>query len=228
MTRQVLVLQHGPQVPLGSFATVTATVPHHVVRLYLDESVPADHREWAGIVSLGGEMGAYETDRFPFPAAEKTLMATATEAGTPVLGVCLGAQLLSAATGGRAYRAPTTTAEMVRFLPCGDPLVDTLVAPQLAFHHDTFDVPPHASLLQSSDRYPLAFRVGRSVGIQTHPEIDGDVLIEWLSLSVGRDTISESGRDSDELVAQMRATESETVQSARDFFAAWVDGLYVD
>lgn len=151
------------------------------------------YRAWAGgdrlperldgidaLVVMGGPAAAYSDDGFPTRAAELTLLRTALAAGVPVLGVCLGAQLLAVAAGGRAVQGAgsqigwgevRTRAAAVR-----DPLFAG--APErlrvLHWHGDTMELPPGAALLASCDRYPVqAFRVGGSAwGLQFHLEAD--------------------------------------------------------
>jgi GMP synthase (glutamine-hydrolysing) len=229
---RVLILQHGPEVPPGVLGEVLGAraTPHVVVRLDRGEPVPVlGEQEWAGIVSLGGEMGAYDTDQYPCLIAEKELLAAATEASVPVLGICLGSQLLADAAGGKAYLAPRAEATVVRFelhdeLP--DPVIGQLDAPQLSFHRDTFDLPPGAELLHATAAYPQAFRIGRSIGIQTHPEIDCDVAEEWFGMSAGEVMLDESGADGRAIIADLRAHADRSHDAARRFFSSWLDEVY--
>jgi GMP synthase (glutamine-hydrolysing) len=230
--RPVLVLQHGEEVTPGVLGEVleARSVPHVVARLDLGEPVPGLGRaDWAGIVSLGGEMGAYDTDEYPYLTAEMELLGAATAAAIPVLGICLGSQLLAEATGGRAYPAPRAEAAVVRFEPRDerpDPVIDQLVAPQLSFHRDTFELPSGAELLYSTVDYPQAYRIGRSIGVQTHPEIDCDVAAEWFGMSVGRVMLAESGADGEAILEDLRAAAGRSRDAARRFFSAWLDEVY--
>ncbi|MCU1484618.1 MAG: Methyltransferase type 11 [Actinomycetia bacterium] len=130
------------------------------------------------LVVMGGPMAAHSDDDFPTRAAELRLLADALDRQVPVLGVCLGAQLLAVAAGGRAFRGeagPEIGWAPVR--PVGeDRLFAGLPAsfPVLHWHGDTVELPPGAVLLASSDQYPnQAFRVGPVAwGIQFHLEVD--------------------------------------------------------
>ena len=123
---------------------------------------------WAGIVSLGGLMGAYEDERYPWLRAEKRLLADAVSADVPVLGLCLGCQMLADALGGRAYRAPTPELGMleVDLTDAGrvDPVLRHLDVPVPVWHSDTWELPPGGELLASTPAHPHAFRLGSGVG----------------------------------------------------------------
>ena len=229
--KPVLVLQHGPEVAPGRLhdTLVRLRIPHRVVRLDHAEPVPADSDRWAGIVSLGGAMGAYDTEEHPYLVEEKKLLTKAHTAATPVLGICLGSQLAAAALGGDAYRAPRTEAITVRFGGNGgdsDPVVDQLDALQLSFHQDTFTPPPAASVLYRSDRYPLAFRLRSTIAVQTHPEIEPEVAEGWFATAVGRAMLAEAGADGATLLAELRDNVAASRDSAHRFFTAWLDEVY--
>src|SRR5262249_28431362 len=118
---------------------------------------------------------------------ERSLLASSVAAGLPVLGVCLGSQLLAAALGAEVRRGPSLEigALDVRLTPEGsrDPVLGPCgsVVPVIQWHHDTFALPPNAVHLAASDAYPhQAFRVGdRTYGIQFHPELDAPLLRAW-------------------------------------------------
>lgn len=149
--------------------------------LYRGESVPGVE-EIDGLIVMGGPMGVTDVDVHQHLKAEMELLGTASAAGLPVLGVCLGAQLLARALGGEVFRAqepevgPGTvmlTAEGRRdgvFGAAGSTL------PVLHWHEETFSLPPGAELLASSDRVVnQAFRAGRSYGLQFHVELDAEL-----------------------------------------------------
>lgn len=226
--RPILVLQHGGDVPPGELTKVLEArgVSHVIVRLDIGGRVPALDDGWAGIVSLGGEMGAYDTDEYPYLAAEKVLLAEATEADVPVLGICLGAQLLADATGGAAYRAPRVEARVIVFDVDDrepDSVIDQLDGPQLTFHRDTFDLPPQARLIHRSESYPQAFRIGRSIGVQTHPEITPEIARWWLEAPEGRFMLEEAGVEGHALLEALEQDSDTARDAAHRFFEAWLD-----
>lgn len=160
----------------------------------LDEAEPElpDVGSLGGLVVMGGGMGALDDARHPGLVAERRLLATATEAGVPVLGICLGMQLLAVALGGTLHSG---AGREVGFGPVAltgagirDPYlyplsVDATPDPSVVhWHSDAVDAPPGASVLASSGVTPVqAFRAGSAVGLQFHLELDGAMLRTWLA-----------------------------------------------
>lgn len=178
----VLVLEHASHE--GPYAIGTALeaagLRLRTCRTWAGEPVPDGLDGIAALVVMGGPMGAYED--FPGRDAELTLLRAALEAEVPVLGVCLGAQLLAVAAGGTARPGSGTQVGWGTVRTASAARQDPLLAgvPErlrvLHWHSDTMDLPPGAgaTLLASCDRYPVqAFRIGGSAwGLQFHLEVD--------------------------------------------------------
>ncbi len=145
------------------------------------------------VVVMGGTMDAHRDEGFPTRQAELALLRTAIEREVPVLGICLGGQLLAIAGGGACHPGPNgpEVGWSPVWLTAGavdDPLladVDETFDP-LHWHGDTFDLPPGAVHLASSDRYPnQAFRLGPVAwGLQFHLEADRDVVDAFATSAV--------------------------------------------
>lgn len=132
-------------------------------------------------------------------AAELDWLRQADAAGVPVLGICFGAQALSAAFGGRVGKMDR--AEV------GWKVIDTVDAglvppgPWLEFHGDRCLPPPAARVLARTEMAVQAFTIGRHFAIQFHPECDGTLLKSWLDAG-GRDEATTAGADPDEFLAR--------------------------
>ena len=186
--RRFVVVQHVAHEGPGLIASLAAEhgVALEVRHTWRRDALPAA-REVGGVVVLGGPMGVYEAEAHPHLAAEQELLAEACRLGRPVLGVCLGAQLLAAALGARVYKGPSAEvgAGTVALTEAGqrDPVLGPSgpVVPAFHWHGDTFDLPPGAALLASSAAYPhQAFRVGgRGYGLQFHVELDAAQARAW-------------------------------------------------
>ena len=160
-----------------------------MVRLDRGEALPAV-TELGGIVAMGGPMGVGDGAEHPWLAGERALLAIAVARGLPVLGVCLGSQQLAAALGAEVRRGPEQEIGLgrVELTPEGraDPVLGPAAdgapgLPVVHWHGDTFDVPPGAARLASSDLYPnQAFRAGsRTYGLQFHVEVDRALADGW-------------------------------------------------
>ncbi len=224
--KPIAVLRHGADIPAGYLgdALAAAGVAVETVPLYAGAPLP-DAGDVAAVVSLGGVMGAYDTDRYPFLEAEQRFLREAVTAGLPVLGICLGCQLLAAALGGRAYRAAEIE---LGFVPVGltmagdrDPVVRELDRPTLVWHQDTWDPPPEATLLAATDFYPQAFRAGTALGIQPHPEATPAIAARWAATE-GLDHFDRAGVYAGELLASMEAAAAESEAMAKRLFGAWL------
>jgi len=187
------ILQNDPRCPPGSCTSILASAgePCLVLSCYGDDPLP-DPAGLTGVIILGGEMGVHETERFPHLERVSSFMAKALQADTPLLGICLGGQLLAQLAGG-LVSSPSTHGEkgicQVALNEAGvcDPLFLGVGNPFVTFqlHDDSFAVPPGAELLAHSAACPAqAFRLGRhAYGLQFHPEVDRPIVSAWGALS---------------------------------------------
>jgi GMP synthase (glutamine-hydrolysing) len=201
------------------------------VELDEDEPLP-DWRSFDAILVMGGPMSVNDEHEHPWLVAEKGTVGDAVRAGVPVLGVCLGSQLLASALGARVYPAPAPEIGLlgVELSEEGrrDPVLGALKGPliTLQWHGDTFDLPDGAVALASS---PLvanqAFRYGeRGYGVQFHLEATGAMAREWNEVPAYRDALAqELGEErARAFIDDVAAREPELADHARRMFERWL------
>jgi GMP synthase-like glutamine amidotransferase len=187
-----LVVQHlEPEGPYAiAEALVGAAVCPDVQVLSTGGRLPANLDGYSGVVVMGGPMSATSEEGFPTRAGELGLLEQALQRGLPALGVCLGAQLLAVAAGGKVY--PGAEGPEIGWAPVSlsheaaeDPLFARLPEELtvLHWHHETLDLPPRSTHLASSELYAnQAFRTGpRAWGLQFHLEADSRAVDAFLS-----------------------------------------------
>lgn len=178
----VVAVQHVEAEGPSAIATTLerAGIEVRVIRVDRQEAVPATVDGLAGVVVMGGPMSAASDEGFPSRSDELALLADALARGVPILGVCLGAQLLAAAAGGRVLDGhgpevgwgPIDLTRSAALDPLLSDLPRQLVV--LHWHGQTYELPDGAVHLARSAAYEQqAFRVGRAAwGFQCHLEVD--------------------------------------------------------
>jgi GMP synthase-like glutamine amidotransferase len=229
----LLVLQHISCEPPAAYEDELRAWGIGVHRVEIDEGEPLpDWREFAGIVAMGGPMGAYEDERLPWLTTEKRLIAEAVNDGCPYWGVCLGAQLLAASLGARVYPGPAAEVGVLPVDRTPAALDDPVFAElpprfdALQWHADSFDLPDGAVQLARSAAYELqAFVFKRAYALQFHIEIDAARATEWGDVPAYAQSLRELlGPDGlPTLVEQVRRSERESIGLARRLFARWLE-----
>jgi GMP synthase-like glutamine amidotransferase len=150
-----------------------------------NDSVPTSPLGYDAVIILGGPMAVY--DNLAYLQKEQELIRNAIKNETPLLGICLGSQLIAQAAGGRVYRGkrkeigwynvyltPASSNDIFRGLTNKTIRI-------FQWHGDTYDLPANAKILAYSDLYPQAFRIGSAVGIQFHFEVDEHLIQTWMN-----------------------------------------------
>jgi GMP synthase-like glutamine amidotransferase len=184
---KVLVFRHVPFEGAGHLATVLESrgIELEYADLYRDGAVLPDIEAYAGLVFLGGPMSA--NDPLPFLDWERSLIAQAAERGQPLLGICLGSQLIARVLGGDVHRNPEKEIGWFDIQLTGDAATDRLFAgihspvPVFHWHGDTWELPPGAVRLASSQACRnQAFRARENIyGLQFHPEVTPEMIADW-------------------------------------------------
>jgi GMP synthase-like glutamine amidotransferase len=170
------------------------------------------------IVVLGAISSVNDPD--PWIAGELDWIRAADRAGLPVLGICFGAQALCAALGGRVEAMERK--EIGWFVvDSADPEVIP-PGPWLEFHGDRCLLPDGATVLARNDAAVQAFRIGRHLAVQFHPEVDGPQLKRWLD-SMGIREAQSAGVDPDQFLADTIREEPAARARADRLVAAALD-----
>jgi GMP synthase (glutamine-hydrolysing) len=187
--RPLLVVQHvpweGPHVILDSFPNITVQVRHP-----LDETTRTplpDPETLRGVVLMGGPMSVNDADALPPLADEIAWLKQALALELPILGICLGAQLLAKAAGATITTAPQPEIGVhpIAITAAADPLLAHLgqSADAMHWHGEQFTLPPTSvKLAHSAQTQVQAFRLGANAwGLLFHLEVDAELLDIWLA-----------------------------------------------
>ena len=185
---EILILQFYPNCHLGVIGqTFEATgAQTTTIRPDQGEPLPASDAAFDGVVMLGGAQYAEDDGNHPYLADAAIFSRAVHEHGKPILGVCLGSQVLARALGARVHKQGWTelgfTELSLTDAARNDPVLGGVAPRQhlLEYHEDTFDLPPDAELLMTGAACPnQAFHVGASYGFQCHFEVSSKLWQEW-------------------------------------------------
>ena len=231
--RGIVVIEHEPDCPLDRMAEWLGDIAVDVIRPYAGDAVPAAVE--GGLIVLGGQMSAYDDVVAPWLPAVRDLLAMAVSASVPTLGICLGAQLLAVAGGGRVDVAASAGREsgVVDARWRAEALTDPLMAglpdpyPGPSMHADAVTaLSSGATWLAASEMYPYqAFRVGAAAwGVQFHPEVSLATFHGWADLHPDVDTeavIADYLRRDDDITHAGRTLTERFVTLCRSPVARW-------
>ncbi len=221
---KALVLMHveseGPGT-LGTFLEGNG-VEIEIAKLYAGDPVPSEIDRFHAVISMGGPMNVYEEDRYPFLKYETEFLKKVIDANIPVMGVCLGAQMIAKACGEKVYRAPEeevgwceiSLTEHARDDLLFKNLPQTLTIFQ--WHGDTFDIPHGGILLARSEVCEnQAFKYKNAYGLQFHVEVTEEMLAEWF----------EDSEQKNEILAKYHSLKTELNKNAEKIYRGFLELL---
>ena len=228
MPPNVLVIQHTALDPVGLLGEELVTCGAQLVTWLPEQQTTLPSGDYAGLVIMGGPMGAYDDEQFPHLPQTIDLIQQFHREAKPILGVCLGAQLIARAFGSRVY--PHHTPEL-GFTPIN--VVDaTAQEPWLQncppnlqamqWHFDTFDLPEPATLLMANDTCQhQAFRIGTHIyAFQFHLEATAEIIAGWQAME--SEWIQANYPDlGQQFQTQFRTYGAQSMQFARAIAQAW-------
>lgn len=235
--RPILVLQNMNSDSPGYLGTWLREqgLPFEVRNAAAGDPWPTSMADHAGLAVLGGAMSA--NDPLPFLRATERLILEAMDTGRPVIGHCLGGQLMARALGARVHASPAPEIGWQSIEIVDDPVAQRWLGPPgratvMQWHYEAFELPPGASWLARSPGCPhQAFAIGPHLSMQFHIEIDPAKLRAWTGegdplWSAARERHPHSVQDLSALLAQAPEVMPAHHGLARRIYARWVEGLH--
>ena len=185
MHKNVLSIQNIEFETLGTLKDLFESDGYQIENIEAQtEIIPSKADRYMAIVILGGPMAVY--DGMSYIKKEQELIRDAIKNKIPVLGICLGSQIIAQATGGKVYKGSKKEIGWYNVNLSLNGYKDLFKGIKnktmrvFQWHGDTFDLPSTAVILASSNLYPQAFKIGSAVGIQFHLEINREMIQRWI------------------------------------------------
>ena len=231
-SKRALIIRHVPHEGIAGYREPIEAAGYEVDRIDVADArfATLDLAEPDLLIMMGGPMGVYEQDRYPWITCQLRRLALRLDAHRPTLGVCFGAQMIAAALGADVYAGP---AKEVGFHPVrvhghvpGNPLRHLAETPVLHWHGDTFTLPDDVELLASSHVYEhQAFRRGNNIlALQFHAEMGLDPRFDaWVE--EWPDAVAEAGGNAHALRAAHDRFGPGAVEAGRTMIREWIEGI---
>ena len=232
--KPVAIFRHSPTEGPGYFATFLAqqNIPLVLIKIDAGEPAPTDISAYSGLVFMGGPMSV--NDDLPWIAPVMSLIRTAVAEDIPVLGHCLGGQLIAKALGGKVTKNPVKEIGWGEVSVVDQPTArawfgdapDKFIS--FHWHGETFSVPPGATrILESPYCANQAYVLGKHLGMQCHVEMTREMIETWCA--VGQQEIAEAQspavQTSDQIVIEIDARVTALNAVAAQLYTHWLRGL---
>ena len=231
--QEILIFRHAPHEGPGYLADYLGRhrLPWRLIRIDRNDPIPSSIDGVSGLVFMGGPMSV--NDPLPWIPQVTKLIQRAVAADVPVLGHCLGGQLISKALGGTITKNPVKEIGWLPVSrvdsPAANTWLDELPAKFEVFHWhgEIFSIPPGATrILASSDCANQAFVIGKTLAFQCHIEMTGEMVREWARL--GADDLAPlcaTVQNSQAMTAELDLRVKRLQGIADKFYDRWIHGL---
>ena len=231
--QEILIFRHAPHEGPGYLADYLDRhhLPWRLIRIDENDPIPSSIDGVSGLVLMGGPMSV--NDPLPWIPQVTKLIQRAVAANVPVLGHCLGGQLISKALGGAITKNPVKEIGWLPVSrvdsPAAKPWLDELPAKFEVFHWhgEIFSIPPGATrILASSDCANQAFVIGNTLAFQCHIEMTGEMVREWARL--GADDLAPqcaTVQNPQAMTAELDRRVERLQGIADKFYDRWIQGL---
>ena len=232
--KPVAIFRHAPNEGPGYFATFLDTrgIPWQLFRIDAGDVLPTDVRQFSGLVFMGGPMSV--NDDLPWITPSLELIRQAAQADIPVLGHCLGGQLMAKALGGVVGRTPVKEIGWGQVEVAGNATAKAWLGEEEKFdafhwHGETFTIPPGATgILGNAHCANQAFALGKHLGMQCHIEMTEQMVREWCELGeeeIASANTSPAVQPPAEILENL-AERVKTLNSvAQKTYMKWIQGL---
>lgn len=233
--KRLLVFQHVPYEVLGKLDPLLRGAGFRIryVNFGRDPESRPDVSKYDGLVILGGPMNVGQTEQYPHLLTEMQCIRDAIQQNMPILGICLGAQLIAAALGAKVYANHTKEIGWYDVTPTQeglrDPVIKHLAGHEQIFqwHGDTFDIPEGAVHLASSPTCPnQAFRFGERVyGLQFHLEVDRPMVERWFTIPDMYEEAANADKvkSPDDIIHDTKKHINASTELGEEFFHAFIE-----
>ncbi|MBI5918708.1 MAG: type 1 glutamine amidotransferase [Nitrosomonadales bacterium] len=232
--KPVAIFRHAASEGPGLLATFLdeRAIPWRLIRIDAGEAVPHSAADFAGLVFMGGPMSV--NDELPWIPPVLALIREAVALDIPLLGHCLGGQLIAKALGGTVGRNPVKEIGWGEVAVAGSATARHWFGESRAFeafhwHGETFSLPPGATLILSSLHCAhQGYALGKHLGLQCHVEMTEAMIRDWCEIGAG-EVAASAASPAVQSVATMQAQMAEKLpflqQAARQLYGRWVEGL---
>ena len=232
--KPVAIFRHFHTEGPGYFAIALerSCVPWHVVRIDAGDAVPDDPRAYSGLAFMGGPMSVNDALAWIDPVLR--LIRSAVAADIPVIGHCLGGQLIARALGGTVTRHPLKEIGWAEITPADTSLAkhwfgaDPRAFTGFHWHGETFSIPPGAELVLSSRHCTnQAFALGKHFGMQFHVEMTAELIETWCRTGVQEiaDSPGPAVQSPAEIERDLARRLADLHAVADRIYARWMEGL---